>query len=123
MSKIILPIKPKYSQGILNGIKDYELRKKAPKQNVNYIYIYETAPSSRIVGKVKVKKTHKLELRELWKLTSSKNLLSKPEFYEYFKNVKFGYAFEIEERERFDQPKHKEEFGLSAAPQGFAYVR
>jgi len=44
MSKILLPIKPKYSRALLQAIKTFETRRKVPKRKVNEILIYETKP-------------------------------------------------------------------------------
>jgi len=47
---IILAVKPKYVELIKSGVKTIELRKSAPTCPVDRIYIYETAPVSKVVG-------------------------------------------------------------------------
>jgi predicted transcriptional regulator len=51
MRDIVMAIKPRFAQAILNGTKKYEFRKTAPaKEWSGKIYLYETAPTSAIVG-------------------------------------------------------------------------
>ena len=65
MCRIILPIKKKYSDDILDGSKKYELRRSVPRRTVDDILIYETAPMSKVVGQIKILDTHFLPLEDL----------------------------------------------------------
>lgn len=47
----IISIKPKYASLIYNGVKLYEIRTRIPKLRFgDCIYIYETAPISKVTG-------------------------------------------------------------------------
>jgi predicted transcriptional regulator len=48
--EVVMSIKPKYAQAILDGTKKYEFRKTHPLYRVGKVYIYETAPTKAIVG-------------------------------------------------------------------------
>ena len=121
MCKIILPIKKKYSDDILNGSKRFELRRSIPRIAVNDILIYETAPMSKVVGRIKISDTHFLPLEALWKLTKGSNSLTKKEFMDYFIGKKKGYAYEVKTFKRFKRPMSLKRYGINFAPQGFVY--
>lgn len=122
MQKILLPIKDKYSQAILAKTKNFELRRTIPKKKVDVIVIYSTFPVKKVVGQAFVKYIHKLALNELWNLTKGKNFVSEDEFYLYYSNKSFGYAYEIADVEIFDEPKTLEDYKISYSPQGFVYL-
>lgn len=121
MCKIILPIKKKYSRDILDGIKKYELRRSIPKRNVDNILIYETAPTSKVVGEIKIIVTHHLPLKQLWDLTKKSNSLTKKEFLAYFTGKKKGYAYEVSSIREFKRPMSIKRYGFNFPPQGFVY--
>lgn len=123
MNRILIPIKPKYSNGILDGFKKFEMRRKVPKSKVDEILIYETSPTSKIVGKFKVKEMHRENLEMLWKMTKDSNMLSKEEFDLYYNDLELGHAFEVCEPERFKKPLDLKDFSLTHPPQGFVYVK
>ena len=54
MSKILFSIKPEYVKDILSGRKKYEYRKIKPKNRVDAIIIYSSAPVMKIVAEVEV---------------------------------------------------------------------
>lgn len=54
MRDILLSIKPKYAELILSGKKIIELRKTQPKEDVEWVYLYATAPVKKIVGRIKI---------------------------------------------------------------------
>ena len=93
--RAILSIKPKYVKEIVDGNKKYELRKVIFKKNVKKIYVYESAPTKKIVGTFKVGKVLKSEPAELWKSLSPFLGIDKKEYSRYFKNSKTAYAIEI----------------------------
>lgn len=122
MCKIILPIKPKYSQDILSNKKIFELRRKLPKKKIDKVFIYETSPTMKIVGEFTVKKVHKEKLSSLWDKTMNSNSVIEDEFYSYFNNLDEGFAIEVDEIKKYDIPKTLSEFGKKSAPQGYIYV-
>jgi len=121
MCKIILPIKPKYAKALLDGNKIFEIRRKAPKKDVDEIIIYETSPTSLITGILKIKETHRLRKSDLWELTKNKNLLTRKEFDNYIGDLEYGYAFEVESRKNFSKKMSLEKYNLKYPPQGFVY--
>ena len=52
--KILISINPEHVQNIIAGIKKYEYRKIAAKQDISSIIIYETTPIKRIVAEAEI---------------------------------------------------------------------
>lgn len=86
-NNVILAVYPEYSQKLLSGYKDNEYRRTIPK--IRYDgqrwYIYETAPTKKIVGFFTVKNIRKTTV-------------------EYLEKVSEGYAIEIEKVIKFQKP-------------------
>lgn len=48
---VLLSIKPRFAEAILDGRKKYEFRKnKFSEKDINCVYIYSTSPIRKIVG-------------------------------------------------------------------------
>ncbi len=123
MKKILLSINPEYVIAIFKNKKTFELRRSIPKEKINKILIYETSPKSKVVGQITIKNTHKLKINELWKKTKKSNCINKKKFFEYFKEKKYGYAFEIKKNKKYKKPLNKEKFNINFIPQNFVYIK
>jgi len=121
---VLLSIKPCYVDEILKGNKRYEFRRLIFKnKKVKRIYIYATAPVSKIIGSFTVKKIIQASPIELWRQCKDAAGISRKDFFEYFKGTKEAYAIQIGSVEHFDVPvdPHSaiEDF---TAPQSFFYL-
>ena len=121
--KLMLSIKPKFVQAIFEGTKKYEFRTREPQKKVEEIIIYETAPTSKVVGSFKVKAVHVGMPQEISKLTRGFTGLTGKEYWEYYRSKDKAVAFEIGELVRFDKPKSLSDYGVKAAPQSYVYLR
>lgn len=121
-SKIILPIKPKYAEKILDGNKWFEYRRKLPNRHVSKIVIYETAPVKKIVGEVNVIKAIKYSPYELYDITKDHSGISFEDYIEYFNGAEVAYAYVLSKPARFAEPIGIEEYGLRGAPQSYVYL-
>lgn len=121
-SKIILPIKPKYAEKILDGNKWFEYRRKLPNRHVSKIVIYETAPVKKIVGEVNVIKVMKYSPYELYDITKDHSGISFEDYIEYFNGAEVAYAYVLSKPTRFTEPIGIEEYGLKGVPQSYVYL-
>ena len=138
MKSILISIRPEWTAKILNGEKDIEIRKTAPKCDLPVdVYIYCTKGdyigciSNKYVGKVVAKFTLRCYARShetLVEIVKSHRkmavegaLLSVEQIKEYAKGKDF-YFWAIDDLQIFDQPKPLSEFGLKRAPQSWQYV-
>ena len=121
-SKIILPIKPKYAEKILDGNKWFEYRRKIPNRHVSKIIIYETAHVSKIVGEVNVVRVIKNSPYELYDITKDHSGISFDNYIKYFDGAEMAYAYVLGHPTRFTEPIGIEEYGLRGAPQSYVYL-
>ncbi|PPE05399.1 ASCH domain-containing protein [Williamsoniiplasma lucivorax] len=122
--KILMSIHNEHIKNIKNGNKKFEFRKvEAKKFNDNEIFIYATAPISKVVGVAKIKKVHINTPEKIWEFTKDFSGIDNRFYDNYYENKKKAIAYEIENYIEFDQPKSLIDFGLSCAPQSFAYIK
>lgn len=122
MNKIILPIKPLYSEKILNGTKTYELRRIIHKKNVDKVIIYSTSPISKVIGEFNIADIIHLPVKELWRRTHANNGVNESDFYSYFHGKENGYAIQVSNPETYPKPLPLEHFGITHPPQSFIYM-
>ena len=120
--KILISINPEHVQNIIAGIKKYEYRKIAAKQDVSSIIIYETTPIKRIVAEAEIVDVLGMPPKELWEQTKNESGISKVFFDRYFDNRTIAYAYKLGEIKVYDTPKTLMDYGIKAAPQSFVYV-
>lgn len=121
---VLLSIKPKYADSTISGQKKYEFRKVVFKKNhINFVYIYSSSPVKRIVGAFRIGDIIEDRPSVLWERLSEFSGLSEQEFFKYFENSDKGFAIEIRNLERFDNPVDPTElFPDFRPPQSFCYV-
>lgn len=120
--KILISINPEHVQNIIAGIKKYEYRKIAAKQDISSIIIYETTPIKRIVAEAEIVDVLELPPEELWDQTKNESGISKAFFDKYFKNKNVAYAYKLGEIKVYDTPRTLMDYGIKTAPQSFVYV-
>ena len=123
MTSVILPIKPQYVSRILNGSKKFEFRKRKCKQEINRIYIYETAPTKKVVAEVTVDGILEGTPQEIWNQCEEYSGISKEDYYSYFNNCKKAIAYKIGEIKKYETPKLLNEYGVNYVPQSFVYIK
>lgn len=115
---IILSIKPKYVTEIIAGRKRYEFRKTIFKQTVEKVYIYSSAPVSKVVGEFQPVDILQDSPEAIWKKTKYASGLTKAAFDKYFAGKDTAYAIVIQNLIIYDTPK----ILPFRAPQSFCYV-
>lgn len=122
---VLLSIKPKYVQTIINGKKKYEFRKKVFKRHdkIKNVYIYSTSPEKKIVAYFTIKDIIEGHPKKLWKRFEKYSGLDEKEFNLYFLDSKTGFAIEIGELTVFEKPLNPNDFISNfKAPQSFMYL-
>ena len=120
---VLLSIRPKYVEAIINGNKRYEFRKVIFKNNVATVYIYSTSPKKRIVGNFQVGDIIEDHPSNLWERFKDQSGIEHSEFFRYFNGRDRGFAIEIEKLNRFERPiDPKELFPGFVPPQSFRYI-
>ena len=121
---VLLSIKPKYVEAIVNGEKRYEFRKMIfRKKKLEAVYIYSTAPVKKIVGSFRVGSIIEDYPERLWNHLKRFSGLSYLEFFRYFEGKERGFAIEIESVEEFENPINPRDFIPNfVPPQSFYYL-
>lgn len=120
--RIVISINPQHVKNILSGIKKYEYRKIAAKQDISSIIIYETSPIKRVVAEAGIVEVLMMSPEELWQQTKDSSGITKQFFDKYFAGREVAYAYKLGEINVYEQPKSLLDYGIKVAPQSFIYI-
>ena len=124
LMKVILSIKPKYAEAILNGDKVFEYRKHIFKQEVKTVVIYETSPVCRLVGEFEIEEILVDTPSIIWRKTNKHSGIDKTLFDMYFSEKSVAYAIKVAKVTRYDEPKLIQSLTHSSRPpQSFMYIK
>lgn len=119
---IILSIHPNHIEKILSGEKRYEYRKRIP-QNINYLIVYATAPTKKVVAIIEIDIVMKDTPQNIWNLTQNKSGVSYEFFMNYFNDAPIGYAIKFRNIYKLPTPVDITKIdGVKCAPQAYMYV-
>lgn len=119
---IILSIHPNHIEKILSGDKRYEYRKRIP-QDINYIIVYATAPTKKVVAIIEIDMVIKDTPQNIWDVTQSESGVSYEFFMNYFNGVSTAYAIKFRNIYRLSTPIDITAIdGVKSAPQAYIYV-
>jgi predicted transcriptional regulator len=119
---IILSIHPNHIDKILSGEKRYEYRKRIP-QDINYIIVYATAPTKKVVAIIEIDMVIKDTPQNIWDVTQSESGVSYEFFMNYFNGVSTAYAIKFHNIYRLSTPIDITAIdGVKSAPQAYQYV-
>lgn len=120
--ELLLGIHPEHVKNILSGNKRVEFRRVAPKKQVSRLWIYETAPTSRIVGVCCIDGVVFQEKESLWQQVREFAGIDKNRFDQYFHDKKNATGILLSSARRLEQPLLLPQFGVKGPPQGLVYV-
>ena len=124
---IVLPLKPRFADAILNGAKTVELRRSEPKIVVpTRALVYATSPVRALVGTCIVTSVESEQMATLWREYGPRTGVNHREFLDYFEGVEKGTALTLEDPASLLQPipltRLRETSQGFRPPQSFAYV-
>ncbi|MDE2028129.1 MAG: ASCH domain-containing protein [Candidatus Omnitrophica bacterium] len=120
---ILLPIFPKYANAIFEGKKKVEFRKLNIPQNINYVVVYSTAPTQKIVGYFKVEQITIDSPNKLWNLFKNVAGIEKNLLMEYYSGHEQGIAIHVGEFIKLSTPINLDIIEDELAPpQSFKYL-
>ncbi len=123
--KILLSIKPKYVNSIMNGTKKFEFRRKIFKRkDVDTVVVYATKPVGKVVGEFEIKQVISDTPKSLWTMTAQYAGLDKMDFYNYFEGLDEAFAIQISKVTPYKTQLDLNELenGNIRAPQSFIYL-
>ncbi|WP_222846793.1 hypothetical protein [Chitinolyticbacter meiyuanensis] len=121
---VLLSIKPEFANAIFSGDKTFEFRKAVFKdKTVKKIYVYASAPISKVIGTFDVDEIIERAPATLWEETNLGAGITEDYFWEYFAGRNLGYAIRVEKTQLFEEPQELHAmFGIRHPPQSFRYV-
>lgn len=120
--KVLLSIKPEFANKIFEGTKRFEFRKSIFKKEVKTVVVYASSPLQQVIGEFEIEQILYLDLDTLWELTRSESGISESFFYKYFEDKERGYAIEIKNVKKYEEPQNLKETYNLFPPQSFAYL-
>lgn len=95
--RIVLAIHGRHAEAILCGRKTHELRRRLPTLTPgDWVYLYETAPESAVVGGFRVKGVRRERPKAMWDVVGRDGFaITKSEFQAYVRGAKEVIALEV----------------------------
>lgn len=123
-SAILLSVKPRFANLIVEGSKLVELRRTIPAQNVGTIAVYSSSPVQMIVALVDVKGIIEASPSKLWEISKGNGGgLERAELIAYFGSKKTGFALMLDNVRAYGKPVNPVKiFKPFSAPQSFRYL-
>jgi predicted transcriptional regulator len=126
-STLLLSIRPRFVDGILQGVKRVELRRRLPRIGANdTVLIYATVPTAALVGFFTVESVNRLPLRTLWRQVRDIASVTRAEYLDYFDGLDEGVGIFISDAVPFSHPIPLSELRRLGSeflpPQGFRYI-
>jgi predicted transcriptional regulator len=102
---LLLSVRPRYAERILEGQKTVELRRVRPRACEDAILlIYVSSPIRALKAMSLVERVTAAEPTELWKRVAHKAGVSRAEFDAYFNDVDMGFAIHLKNVLQLSQP-------------------
>ena len=122
---VLLSIKPKYANKIIQGEKKFEFRKtKLDKQKIGHIYIYSSSPVKKIIAKIAIEEIIEDSPDGLWKRCKKYSGITKEEFFDYYADKEIAFAISIKNVETLDEPIDPYiKFENFTPPQSYCYLK
>ena len=115
---VVLSLKPRFAEAILEGAKTVELRRTEPKIVVpTRALLYAASPVRALVGTCIIISVQPLDLVALWQEHGAGSGLLEREFQEYFEGVDMGTALTLVQPSAFHRQIPLQD--LRARPKGF----
>ena len=120
--KVVLSIKPEFAHKIFDGSKKFEFRKVIFKNSeVKSVIVYASSPVQKVIGEFEIGQILNDNLDNLWDLTKEFSGITEDYFYEYFSDKEKGFAIQIKQIIKYDNPRClKADYNLNP-PQSFVY--
>ena len=105
LTNVLLSIRPKFVEAIMNESKKYEFRKSLFRNDsVKDVLVYSTFPIQMIVGTFRVGKVFHDDPENLWRMLHEYAGIDERAFFEYYCGRNEGYAIEVKSPREFKDP-------------------
>lgn len=122
MSTMLLSIKPKYANVILQGEKEYEFRKKRCRDGVTKIVFYSSSPQKQVVGEAEIEEIIEGSPTKIWEIAKHAAGITRKAFYDYYRGRHTAVAYKLKNVMVYEEPKELSDYRISHAPQSYVYL-
>ena len=122
MATMLLSIKPKYANVILQGKKEYEFRKRRCRDGVTKIVFYSSSPQKQVVGEAEIEEIIEGSPTKIWEIAKHAAGITRKAFYDYYRGRHIAVAYKLKNVVVYEEPKELSDYGISHAPQSYVYL-
>ncbi|WP_411719974.1 ASCH domain-containing protein [Mycetocola sp.] len=119
----LMAIHPRYANAIMDGHKTVEFRKRSLADDIRTVWVYATAPVSRVIGRFTVEEIHKDTPGAIWDRFGDAGVIERDAFFRYYASNEAAVAIVVSNADRFPEPLALGALNPQPAiPQSFAYI-
>ena len=120
---VLMSIKPRWAEAIMDGRKRVEFRRARFSRNVSHVIVYSTSPVQKVVGFFEVAGITEADPRELWDQHWEAGGIDETVFRCYYEGTTRGVAIHVGRVTPLDTPIALREIIPGAvAPQSYMYA-
>lgn len=102
---LLISVKPRYAEGILDGTKTVELRRTRPSlPDGSLVLLYSSTPTRAVVGWAQLLRVQEGSPQDIWQAIGDAAAIDHATFDAYFDGARAAYALELAEVVEATQP-------------------
>ena len=118
-----MAIHGRYADAIMDGTKQVEFRKRRLADDIQTVWVYATAPVSKVIGHFSVHDIVSGTPQAIWEQFGSVGVIEHDDFFDYYDGRETAVAIVVGTAERLADPVALDEIDpRPAVPQSFAYL-
>lgn len=118
-----MAIHERYADAIMEGVKRVEFRKRALADDIETVWVYATAPVSKVIGHFSVEEIVQGTPQDIWDQFGAVGVIEQDAFFDYYGARETAVAIVVRSAERLTTPVALHEMDPKpAVPQSFAYL-
>lgn len=119
----LMAIRERYAHAIMDGVKRVEFRKRRLAADIETVWVYATAPVSKVIGHFSIDEMVQGTPEDIWERFGSVGVIEHDAFFDYYEGRETAVAIVVGSAERLPDPVALEELDpRPAVPQSFAYL-
>ncbi|WP_309104756.1 ASCH domain-containing protein [Microbacterium sp.] len=119
----LMAIHERYADAIMDGVKRVEFRKRRLAADIETVWVYATAPTSKVIGRFSVHEIVQGTPQDIWERYGSVGVIEQDAYFNYYDGRETAVAIVVGSAERLPDPVSLNEIDpRPAVPQSFAYL-
>lgn len=118
-----MAIHQRYAEAIMDGTKRVEFRKRPLADDIDTVWVYATAPVSKVIGQFSVSEIVQASPQVIWERYGAVGVIDHDDFFDYYGSRDTAVAIIVGSAERLPDPVGLDAINPKPAiPQSFAYL-